>query len=84
MFQTTALGTATSGYIQRRIVKVCEDIQSQHDGTVRDNTGRIYQFSYGENGLDATQTVKVEDDQQICDISRMVERMNLQHEINQE
>jgi DNA-directed RNA polymerase beta' subunit len=80
----TATGTATSGYIQRRIVKVCEDIQIQYDGTVRDNTGRMYQLAYGDTGLDACETVKVKGKQQMCDISRMTERLNLNHELKLE
>ena len=80
----TAMGTAKSGYIQRRIIKVCEDIQVQYDGSVRDTTGNIYQMCYGDNGMDPTQTVKVGDAQQICDISRMVNRLNLQFEIKEE
>jgi len=31
----TAMNTATSGYIQRRIIKLIEDIKVQYDGTVR-------------------------------------------------
>ena len=38
----TAMGTATSGYMQRRIIKLTEDIKIHHDGTVRDETKRIY------------------------------------------
>jgi DNA-directed RNA polymerase subunit A' len=80
----TALGTATSGYMQRRIVKLTEDIKSQYDGTVRDAVGKIYQLSYGENGLDPVTTVKVGGSQEPCDISRIVARLNMEHEVQQE
>ena len=73
--------TATSGYMQRRIVKLTEDIKSQYDGTVRDAIGKIYQLSYGENGIDPVNTVKVGGSQEPCDISRMVARLNMKHEI---
>lgn len=72
----TAMGTAKSGYIQRKIVKVCEDIQVKYDQTVRDTTGKIYQFCYGENNYDPTKTVKVNNSQQVCDIYRMADRLN--------
>ena len=75
------MGTATSGYMQRRIVKLAEDIKIQYDGTVRDVTGKIYQFSYGDNGFDPCTTVKVAGQQQICDVSRMISRLNLHHEV---
>jgi DNA-directed RNA polymerase beta' subunit len=77
----TAMGTAKSGYIQRRIIKVCEDIQVKYDGSVRDTTGKVYQMAYGDNGMDTCKTVKVDDIQQACDISRIIDRLNLQYEI---
>ena len=80
----TAMGTAKSGYIQRRIIKVCEDIQVKYDGTVRDTTGNVYQMAYGDNGMDPCSTVKVGDKQMPCDISRMIDRLNLQHELKEE
>jgi DNA-directed RNA polymerase beta' subunit len=76
----TAMGTATSGYMQRRIVKLTEDIKIHNDGTVRDVTGHIYQIVYGENGLDPTCTVKVNGEQEFCDISRMVTKLNMEEE----
>jgi DNA-directed RNA polymerase II subunit RPB1 len=80
----TAMGTAKSGYIQRRIIKVCEDISVKYDGSVRDATGKIYQLAYGYNGLDPCCTVKVGNKQQACDISRIADKLNLQFEISNE
>jgi DNA-directed RNA polymerase beta' subunit len=78
----TAMGTAKSGYIQRRIIKVCEDIQVKYDGSVRDTTGNVYQMTYGDNGFDPCETVKVGSKQAPCDIGRMMDRLNLQFELN--
>ena len=80
----TAMGTARSGYNQRRIIKVCEDMAVKYDGSVRDTSGKIYQMAYGYNGLDPCCTVKVENKQQICDVSRIVNRLNLKFEISNE
>ena len=77
----TAMGTATSGYMQRRIIKLTEDIKIQYDGTVRDATGHIYQINYGDGGFDPTCTVKVKNDQEFCDISRIVNKLNKQQEL---
>ena len=76
----TAMGTSKSGYIQRKIVKVCEDIKVSYDGTIRDTTGKIYQTSYGENGYDACQLVKVGNTFDCCDVSRIVDRLNMEYE----
>lgn len=48
----TAMGTATSGYIQRSIVKINEDLKIEYDGTVRDAKKNIYQFAFGNHGFD--------------------------------
>ncbi|KEZ42345.1 DNA-directed RNA polymerase II subunit rpb1 [Scedosporium apiospermum] len=49
----TAVKTAETGYIQRRLVKALEDVSVKYDGTVRNSLGDIVQFLYGEDGLDA-------------------------------
>ncbi|KAF1811346.1 beta and beta-prime subunits of DNA dependent RNA-polymerase [Eremomyces bilateralis CBS 781.70] len=48
----TAVKTAETGYIQRRLVKALEDVSVRYDGTVRNSLGDIVQFIYGEDGLD--------------------------------
>lgn len=50
----TALGTGQTGYMQRRIIKLMEDVHIANDGTIRDDCNRIYQFYYGKHGLDTT------------------------------
>uniref|UniRef100_H3BGV0 DNA-directed RNA polymerase subunit n=1 Tax=Latimeria chalumnae TaxID=7897 RepID=H3BGV0_LATCH len=48
----TAVKTAETGYMQRRLVKSLEDLCSQYDLTVRSSTGDVIQFIYGGDGLD--------------------------------
>ncbi|TMW63060.1 hypothetical protein Poli38472_005678 [Pythium oligandrum] len=49
----TAVKTAETGYIQRRLVKAMESVMTRYDGTVRNAQGEIIQFLYGEDGMDA-------------------------------
>ena len=49
----TAVKTASTGYIQRRLVKAMEDVRVQYDGTARNGNGDIIQFLYGEDGMAA-------------------------------
>jgi len=51
----TAVKTAETGYIQRRLVKALEDVMVQYDGSARNSVGDIIQFTYGEDGLDGAQ-----------------------------
>ena len=50
----TAVKTAETGYMQRRLVKSLEDLCLQYDMTVRNSVGDIVQFLYGADGLDPT------------------------------
>lgn len=50
----TAVKTAETGYMQRRLVKSLEDLATQYDLTVRNSVGDIVQFMYGGDGLDPT------------------------------
>jgi len=48
----TAVKTAETGYIQRRLVKAMEDVQTRYDGTVRNSLGDVIEFAYGHDGID--------------------------------
>jgi DNA-directed RNA polymerase beta' subunit len=51
---STAIKTADTGYIQRRLVKMMEDAHIAYDGTVRNANDLILQYSYGYDGFDGT------------------------------
>ncbi|GAA94203.1 uncharacterized protein L969DRAFT_86320 [Mixia osmundae IAM 14324] len=48
----TAVKTAETGYMQRRLMKALEDLSTRYDLSVRSSTGSIVQFMYGNDGLD--------------------------------
>ena len=54
----TAVKTASTGYIQRRLVKSMEGVTTHYDGTVRNSLGQMIQFLYGEDGLDGVHIEK--------------------------
>ena len=54
----TAVKTAETGYIQRRLVKALEEATVRYDGTVRDSHANVIQFIYGEDGLDGSHIEK--------------------------
>lgn len=45
----TAVKTANTGYMQRKMVKAQEDLIVNHDGSIRNQVGVIFSFSYGPN-----------------------------------
>lgn len=48
----TAVKTADTGYLQRKLIKAMEDCKISFDYTVRNANGSIVQFLYGEDGID--------------------------------
>jgi DNA-directed RNA polymerase III subunit RPC1 len=50
----TAVKTAETGYMQRRLMKALEDLTTHYDSSVRNSTGGMVQFIYGDDGLDPT------------------------------
>ncbi|KAF8505682.1 beta and beta-prime subunits of DNA dependent RNA-polymerase [Russula emetica] len=48
----TAVKTAETGYMQRRLMKALEDLTTQYDLSVRNGTGGVVQFRFGDDGLD--------------------------------
>ena len=46
--------TSETGYLQRKLVKAMEDCKIYYDYTVRNASGAIIQFLYGEDGMDAS------------------------------
>jgi DNA-directed RNA polymerase beta' subunit len=77
----TAMGTSKSGYIQRKIVKIMEDIAVKYDGTVRNTEGHIFQFAYGDDGFDASESIFKKGVAQACDVSRLVDKLNMEEEM---
>ncbi|XP_077557987.1 DNA-directed RNA polymerase III subunit RPC1-like [Haemaphysalis longicornis] len=48
----TAVKTAETGYMQRRLVKALEDLCVHYDGSVRNSYGDVVQFCFGGDGMD--------------------------------
>lgn len=92
----TAVKTAETGYIQRRLVKALEDVMVKYDGTLRNSMGEVIQFLYGEDGMDATylesqqlQTIRLSNEQMRQRFlfetdDRSLEKANLKREITEE
>ena len=48
----TAVKTAETGYISRKLMKSLEDLSANYDNTVRNSSSGIVQFQYGDDKLD--------------------------------
>ena len=54
----TAVKTANSGYLQRKLVKSMEDLKVAHDSSVRSSNNDIVQFCYGYDGFNSADLEK--------------------------
>ena len=54
----TAVRTSRSGYMQRRLINALEDLKVSLDRTVRNTSGGIVQFFYGEDGVDPSRSTR--------------------------
>ncbi len=55
----TAIRTAGTGYVQRKLMKAMEDLNVRYDWTVRNEYNKILQFRYGTDSIDP---IKLEKD----------------------
>jgi len=67
----TAIRTAQSGYMQRRLVNALQDLTVTDDGMVIDNRGIVVQRLYGEDGVDPAKS----DYGEIVDLEKLVDEI---------
>ena len=72
----TAMKTAQSGYIQRRMIKLGENVSVKNDLSVRGKNNQIIQFQYGDNGLDPSHTIIKNKNPVICEVQRICDILN--------
>ena len=68
----TAVKTAETGYMQRRLMKSLEDLSIKYDYSVRTSTNEIAQFLYGDDSLEP---MKMEDDEKPVHFIRLLEHV---------
>eukprot|EP00921_Rhytidocystis_pertsovi_P023540 GHVQ01037648.1.p1 GENE.GHVQ01037648.1~~GHVQ01037648.1.p1 ORF type:complete len:1582 (+),score=151.70 GHVQ01037648.1:212-4957(+) len=69
----TAVKTAETGYMQRRLMKALEDLSVGYDCTVRTSDGQVVQFVYGDDGL---APVMMEDKNQPMSLPKVYSHIN--------
>ena len=68
----TAVKTAETGYMQRRLMKSLEDLSIKYEYSVRTSTNEIAQFLYGDDSLEP---MKMEDDEKPVNFPRQLEHI---------
>ena len=69
----TAIRTAQSGYMQRRLVNALEDLTVNNDGVVHDNHGQVVQTVFGEDGIDPAKS----DFGKVANLDKIIDEMRV-------
>lgn len=72
--------TSNSGYLQRKMVKIMENLMVKQDNSVRNATNNIVQFVYGDTMACGTKTMLKGGKPMVCDIGRLVDKLNRAYE----
>lgn len=72
----TAVKTAETGYMARRLMKALEDLSMQYDTTVRNSENIVVQFTYGDDGLNPS---NMENNDRPVDFNRLL--MSIREEL---
>ena len=70
----TAIRTAQSGYMQRRLVNALQDLQVKPSGLVTDNQGNVIQTMFGEDGVDPAKS----DFGKPADLNKLIDEIKLE------
>ena len=73
----TAIRTAQSGYMQRRLVNALQDLQVKPSGLVTDNQGNVIQTMFGEDGVDPAKS----DFGKPADLNKLIDEIKLEMEM---
>jgi DNA-directed RNA polymerase subunit A' len=69
----TAIRTAQSGYMQRRLVNALQDLNVRESGLVTDNRGMVIQTMFGEDGVDPAKS----DYGKAADLDKIIDEMRV-------
>ena len=69
----TAIRTAQSGYMQRRLVNALEDLNVRSGGLVSNNNGQIIQMVFGEDGIDPAKS----DFGHVANLDKLIDEMRI-------
>lgn len=77
----TSLKTANTGYIQRKMIKMVEDLKFDYTNVVSNSKNNIIEFMYGEDNMDVSKLIKTKQGLSFCDISHITDKLNSEIEL---
>lgn len=68
--------TATTGYIQRKMIKMVEDLKFNYTNNVTNANDSIVEFMYGEDNMDPSKLIQTSKGFSFIDINHVCEKLN--------
>ncbi len=78
----TALKTANTGYIQRKMIKMVEDLKFGYTNVVSNAKDNIIEFMYGGDNMDASKLINTREGLSFVDINHINEKLNAEIEFS--
>jgi len=78
----TALKTANTGYIQRKMIKMVEDLKFGYTNVVSNAKDNIIEFMYGQDNMDASKLINTKEGLSFVDINHINDKLNAEIEFN--
>lgn len=79
----TAVKTAETGYVQRKMVKMLEDLTVAYDGSVRDAYNHVISFDYGGDNFDGAKIIYRDSQPLFMDVDSICNKLNADYEWEQ-
>jgi hypothetical protein len=76
----TAIRTANTGYTQRKMIKMMEDLRVNYLGVVETANNKIISFDYGGDNYDGSKVLYKNGKPTFVDIESLCSRLNMDHE----
>ncbi len=70
------LDTASTGYVQRKMIKMVEDLKVDYRNVISTSNDSIVEFHYGEDNMDASRLIRTKQGLSFVDINHVVEKLN--------
>ncbi len=77
----TSLKTANTGYIQRKMIKMVEDLKYDYTNVVTNSKNNVIEFMYGEDSLDVSKMIKTKNGLSFVDVSHVCSKLNSEIEL---
>ena len=78
----TAIKTAQTGYIQRKLIKMMEDLKVSYTNSIVNSNNQVIEFMYGHDLLDAGKMIKTKQGFSFIDIKHISDKINMKHWFN--